>query len=322
MKSPELNENLQLLLKTFPQINWDKFSLKGGTAINLFLRPLSRISVDIDLTYRTISSRDEAIQDISNEMQLLADKIRRSAIANTHLHYLHDAAHKDIASKVVVESAIAQMKIEPNLIIRGSVFNDSVLRINPQAAELLGVSKDLTATVMSFEDVYAGKICAALSRQHPRDLFDVHLLLESEGISHKTKDALMIYLSMSNRPLSELLNPNLIDMRSVLSNEFAGMSSIPFTYDSFESTRKKLINTVRESFTLDDTKFLTSFCQGNPLWHLLSPNLDISRIKSLPSIQWKLLNIAKMDEHKKSSEIKKLDAIFASAKKPKKSIPS
>lgn len=248
MKSPEQNENLQLLLKTFSKVNWEKFSLKGGTAINLFFRPLSRVSVDIDLTYRTISSRDKAVPDISHEMQILAEKINNSTIATARLYYLQDKTFERVISKVLIESDVAKTKIEPNFIIRGSVFNDSEMQIHPKAAELLGISNDIKATVMSFEDVYAGKICAALNRQHPRDLFDLHLLLENEGISEKTKDALIVYLSMSNRPLSELLNPNRIDMRSVLTNEFSGMSSISFTYDTFESTRNTLIKTVLKSF--------------------------------------------------------------------------
>lgn len=308
MDTQNFNKQLNLVVQSLPLVNWEKFSLKGGSAINLFYRPLSRISVDIDLTYRKITNRAESIRDISNELKILSDKINNSDFAKSEVtHFNFD---KSINNKIVISSDIANIIVEPNFTIRGSVYGDSFIPMNQGAAELLGLEKDIKATVMSFEDVYAGKICAALDRQHPRDLYDARLLLATEGISEKTKDAFLIYVSFNNRTISELLNPNRIDQSSLFNNMFSTTTTSDFSYADFEATREKLIKTVHEIITEKDIGFLTSFSNGNPQWELLSKNIDVERIKSLPSIQWKLLNIAKMDPAKKSREVANIQAIF------------
>jgi len=52
---------VELLLRVLPYVAKEKvFALKGGTAINLFVRDLPRLSVDIDLTYLPFEDRATA----------------------------------------------------------------------------------------------------------------------------------------------------------------------------------------------------------------------------------------------------------------------
>ncbi len=67
---------------------------------------------------------------------------------------------------------------------------------------------EMEIPVLSFADLYGGKICAALDRQHPRDLFDIKLLSEARGLNEEVSQAFVIYLASHNRPMSELLSPN------------------------------------------------------------------------------------------------------------------
>ena len=61
-KSYELQ--VRLLLEVLPIISrYPQFALKGGTAINLFVRNFPRLSVDIDLAYLPIASRSESVAD-------------------------------------------------------------------------------------------------------------------------------------------------------------------------------------------------------------------------------------------------------------------
>lgn len=83
---------------------------------------------------------------------------------------------------------------------------------------------NLNVRVLSLEDTYGGKICAALDRQHPRDLFDIKLLLENEGLTEKIKKAFIVYLISHDRPIVEVLNPGLQDIKQIFENEFAGMT--------------------------------------------------------------------------------------------------
>ncbi|MFB3079791.1 MAG: nucleotidyl transferase AbiEii/AbiGii toxin family protein, partial [Lysobacterales bacterium] len=65
-----------------------------------------------------------------------------------------------------------------------------------------------TANTLGVADLYGGKLCAALDRQHPRDIFDVKILMENEGITDEIRTAFVVYLASHDRPMSELLDPN------------------------------------------------------------------------------------------------------------------
>ncbi len=73
---------------------------------------------------------------------------------------------------------------------------------------------------LQFQKRVKDEICAALDRQHPRDLFDVKLLLDNEGITDKIRTAFIVYLISHNRPMNELLNPTFQDISHQYTSEF------------------------------------------------------------------------------------------------------
>ena len=153
--------------------------------------------------------------------------------------------------------------------------------------------------VVSLAELYGGKICAAIDRQHPRDIFDVKLLLENEGITEEIWNGFKVGLISHYKPISELLNPVLKNQESAFENQFKGMSRIPFTYTEYEETRAKLIKLIKDRLTQNDKDFFISFEQGAPNWNLF----PIKSAKDLSAVKWKLLNINKLksnnpDKHK------------------------
>ena len=154
--------------------------------------------------------------------------------------------------------------------------------------------------------LYGGKICAALDRQHPRDLFDVKYLLENERLTDVIKSGFLFGLLSSKRPINEMLAPNLLDQRQAMTNQFEGMSDRPFTYDDFETTRNLLIQTIHKQLIDTDKEFLLSFENGTPNWSLYD-------FEAFPSVQWKLQNLLKLKESiasKHSEQIEKLKNTF------------
>ena len=154
--------------------------------------------------------------------------------------------------------------------------------------------------VVSHAELYGGKICAALDRQHPRDLFDVKLLLDNEGFSDEVRYGFIVGLLSHYKPIHELINPILKNQKSAFDTQFAGMSTIEFGYNDYGNTRHQLIKLINQSLTEDDKKLICSFEKGNPDWELFPYEI----IKDLPAVQWKLLNISKLkksnpDKHKK-----------------------
>jgi len=285
----------KLLTNLLPFIAEDpNFSLKGGTAINLFLRDLPRFSVDIDLTYLPIQDRSETLNSISASLEKLAERIR-CTLTEVTVHTRH-SFKSTFTNKLSVDYKGANVIIEPNFTIRGHVYPCQILPLTPAASSLFG--KAFSTKIMSSPDIYGGKICAALDRQHPRDLFDIKLLLDTDGISEQTRKAFIVYLISGNRPLHEILNPHRLDVSSQFYSEFKNMHRIDIDYTHLLEARESLIQILHHTLTENERQFLLSLQQGTPDWPLLS----LSNISNLPSVQWKLLNIQKMDKEKRQQQ--------------------
>jgi len=158
-----------------------------------------------------------------------------------------------------------------------------------------------TIKIVSIPDLYGGKLCAAMDRQHPRDLFDVKILLESKGIDRDILIGFLTYMLSHNRPLSEIMNPRWKDISDIFNNEFIGMAFYPISLDELEAVPMLMVGALKAQFTQTDFDFLYSFKLGEPKWEL-APH---EQIQQLPAVQWKLLNINKMsaEKRKKSSAL-------------------
>jgi len=205
MKKSPYFKQAELLLRVLPLVNEEKrFALKGGTALNFFVMDMPRLSVDIDLAFLPITPREEALRDIGAALGGIADRIGR-AMPDARIERIR-AKSGDRLTKLIVGRDGARITIEPNEVIRGTVFPCDERSLVRDAEDLFELS--VTVRSLSIADLYGGKLCAALDRQHPRDLFDVKLLLEGGGILDEIRKAFVVYLASHNRPMNELLNPN------------------------------------------------------------------------------------------------------------------
>jgi predicted nucleotidyltransferase component of viral defense system len=285
-------EQVSLLLRVLPIITREEaFALKGGTAINLFVRDLPRLSIDIDLTYLPIGDRVAALSAINEGLKRIKTTVQQQ-IAGARVV----GPQNSVAPRLFVEVGSARVKVEPNIVIRGSVFPSGQRRTAPAVeAEF---EQSVTANVLSLPDLYGGKIVAALDRQHPRDLFDVKLLLESEGITPEIRTAFVVYLASHPRPMAELLAPKLKPLATLLEGEFAGMTRQDITVGQLEGVREELIRRVQTELSADERAFILSMKQGLPEWN----RIPVPQLQTLPAIQWKLRNIARLAKHKEGHE--------------------
>ena len=291
-------KQVQLLLEVLPYVSQEEcFALKGGTAINMFIRDMPRLSVDIDLMYLPVEDRQTSLQNIAESFERIAQTIE-SSMRGTKVYRL-DQQGDGILSKLQVEKNGVRIKIEASPVIRGTVREPSVLSVSTSVEEEFGFAE---TSVVHLDDLYAGKLCAALDRQHPRDFFDVRGLLDNEGISDTLMDVFIVYLISSNQPISKLLQPNLIDIERIYAEQFVGMPIEPMPLEVLEATRVELISTICSKLTKKHRDFLIGFKEGNPDWSLL----PFENIKELPSVKWKMLNLEKMTKAKKVEAIQKL----------------
>ncbi|HEC44251.1 MAG TPA: nucleotidyl transferase AbiEii/AbiGii toxin family protein [Bacteroides sp.] len=279
---------VDLLLEVLPYVAKEEiFALKGGTAINLFIRETPRLSVDVDLTYLPLDSRTEALKNIQDGLGRIKADIEKNVPSIT-INTVPLNGGTDV--KLNCQGQGAQIKIEVNTITRGNVFPTELMQVVDSVQDEF--DKFAAINVVSMAELYGGKICAAIDRQHPRDVFDVMLLLENEGFTNEIWEGFKIGLISHYKPISELLSPILKDQRSAFDNQFAGMTTVEFSYEDYVATRALLIKTIGESLTDEDKRFFLSFESGEPDWELF----PIPVLKHLPAIQWKLININKLQE--------------------------
>ena len=280
VKSNVYAQKVELLLRLIPIVMEEEgFAIHGGTAINLFLKDLPRYSVDIDLTYIPLADRQTSLDDINLRLKSIADKAKK---AFKGMHIVPNFS----TCKLLCEYRGKQVKIEVNQTKRGIVGGEILTMPLSEKAQN-EFSLYCEAKIVPLTQLYGGKIAAALSRQHPRDLFDVKYM---DIPLDECREGLIFCLLGSDRPIHESIAPSLIDQREAMENQFAGMTDIPFTYEEFEETRSKLINDVKSLMTNADKKFLISFESGQPEWD----GYEFEYFKDYPSVRWKMLNLKKL----------------------------
>lgn len=280
MTEAAYRKQVSLLLNVLPEIAKERsFALYGGTAINLFLRNMPRLSVDIDLTYIPIEDRATTLGNIQSALLRIQERIGR-VVRNVHV------TDRSKNGKLLISVRDAGIKIEVNLVARGTMAEPVEMTLCQKAQEDFEAFS--TMQVVPFGQLYGGKICAALDRQHPRDLFDVKYLLENEGLSDEIKTGFLLALVSGERPIHELLDPHLLDQHALLENHFVGMSNEQFTYDDFENVRAQLLDVIRTNLTKEDREFLLGIKGLVPVWS----RYDFDRF---PAVQWKLQNLRRLE---------------------------
>lgn len=278
----EYTDKVSLLVEAIPYIaNETCFALKGGTAINLFYRDMPRLSVDIDLTYIDFDDRDMAYKKINEALGRITEMLTRNGLTATI------QGSKD-EKKIIVSNNIASIKIEPNYTLRGCIFPPEVHQICGKAEQEYGYAE---IQIISTAELYGGKMCAALDRQHPRDLFDIQGLLSTADRDENLLHGFIAMLLGHNRPIHELLNPIPKDQHEVYEKEFIGMTDTDFSYQDHVRIFGELVRFIHHGI-LPYRSSLFDFVLLKPDFSSLGiPNLD-----RMPAIRWKLRNLQKLKE--------------------------
>jgi len=293
-------QQVRLLVRTLPFVaRQPVFALKGGTAINLFLHDMPRLSVDIDLAYLPIEDRPTSLQACKHALSEIAEAMRSTSPQHDVLEQLG----REDELRLLVRDAGVQIKVEVSPVLRGAVFPSVPRDIHPFAADTFGFAHML---ILSEPDLYGGKICAALDRQHPRDLFDVMLLLRSGGFSRAVMDAFLVYLISHGRPMAELLRPRPKDLTEAFVNQFQGLTREPVELGQLLQARIELQSEIARQLTDTDKQFLLSVKRDQPDWALH----PIAGIDQLPAVQWKLQNVRAMTPQKRLESIDRLEAVL------------
>lgn len=279
MDEKYLNQ-VNLVVSTLQHVSKeDCFALKGGTAINLFYNNLSRLSVDIDLTYLGFEVRDDAYKNINLALERIAKSLNTTG-------YKATIQGNNIEKKIICSNSEATIKIEPNYIIRGYVHKPEIMITCEAVEDQFGFAE---IQIISKPELYGGKICAALDRQHPRDLFDINEYFIKNDFDYELTKGFIAMLLSHDKPLHEILKPNIKDQTEIFEKQFIGMTDSDFTYQNHIETLTRLIKSVRNNIWQYKDLLLDFVSLKVNLEDFNIPNLD-----KLPAIKWKIYNLKKL----------------------------
>lgn len=300
--SDRYQRQVSLLVHVLPLIaQEDCFALKGGTAINLFIREMPRLSVDIDLTYVPVHSRDESLKAIDAALKRIAEAAASMSPADDIVPSSPNA--EGVVTKLLARGGGVQIKIEVTPVLRGCVYEPEVRKVSSTVEDRFGFAE---MRLVSFADLYGGKIVAALDRQHPRDLFDIRDLLANEGISDELRRAFIVYLLSHDRPMYEVVAPKLKDIAQEYERGFVGMTETPVELDELLSVRQALIDEIVGGMPEEHQDFLILFESGEPDWTLLG----LERAAELPAVKWRQFNLEKLNVRARTKLVVALEKVL------------
>ncbi|MEN1925960.1 nucleotidyl transferase AbiEii/AbiGii toxin family protein [Luteimonas qiangzhengi] len=293
-------DRVQLLVDILPVLSQELcFALKGGTAINLFEHDLPRLSVDIDLTWLSVGTFAEDSVRIDAALERLAGLLRAGPL-QLQVHASSGEGTQGV-TRLIVSRGRARVQIETTPGMRGTVHPVQEMIVRPKVEEAFGFA---SAWVCDFADLYGGKMAAALSRQHPRDLFDVGLLLEDERADAKLWRTFLVYLTCSPKPAWELLVPrDPVDFEATFEAHFRGMTAEPTSAVRLLDNRAQLLARIAGWMDENSCAFLRSVEHERPDFSLI----ELPEAANLPVVRRKLQNLARRSVEKRRDDQRRLD---------------
>ena len=275
-----------------------RLALKGGTALNLFLFDLPRLSIDLDLNYAGSSKlevmraeRPKVEQAIEAVCAREGFTVRRGPSADEHAGGKFSLRY---------ESALGtggDLAIDLNYMFRIPLWP-----IVTQNSRPIGMAQARGIPMLNLHELVAGKLAALLSRKASRDLFDVHLLLRSTDLDEEClRLAFVVYGAMNRRDWREVsvqdANSSAKELRDQL---------LPFLRRDFLDSMRdalswatSLVEECREMLgcvlPLNDAEIeflnrLLDYGEIKPT--LLTRDEQLAeRIRQHPMLEWKALNV-------------------------------
>lgn len=289
-----------LLVRLLPFIAEETcFALKGGTAINLFVRNMPRLSVDIDLTYVPVQPRKESLSAIDAAFGRIIGRIKKVVPGAQIVETRTETAR----TRLLVRAEGVQIKIEVTPVLRGCVYQPDERSVAEAVEDAFGFAE---MPVVSFADLYAGKLVAALDRQHPRDFFDVRDLLRNEGIDDALRRAFLVYLISHDRPMHEVLRATRKNIAGEFVRGFNGMTEKPVTLEELMAAREALIADIVGKMPAKHRSFLIGFERGTPDWTLLG----LPAAAELPAVKWRQINLDTLAAEKRAALVEELEKVL------------
>lgn len=264
-------------------------ALKGGTAINLTIFNLPRLSVDIDLDFSFDGSKEEML----DKRQQITNILNRYMMINNY------SPSKSSKNRFALDSFVYSymncfgnkdnLKIEINYMNRNHIYDISKNHIK------LSFLNSINVNVLSKYELYGSKIKALIERCTVRDVYDVYYMLNAKLFNEneyiKIKKCLIFYIAIGNTTnlsYEDIIKNFYLKIDSYAINRIPQyLSSTLRINDTF--TLKDAVIQVKNlvtdftNFSTDEQKFLQEFSKGNYIPELLFDDVEVLKnIKKHP----------------------------------------
>ena len=275
-----------------------KLALKGGTALNLFVLDVPRLSVDIDLNYMGARSREARLQERPKIEQAVQAVFKREGFTVRRMPQEH-AGGKWALRYPSASGQSGNLEVDINFMYRVPLWPVTTMDSHP-----LGTWRATGIPVMNTHELAAGKLAALLSRGQARDLFDSHRILQIDGLDQeRLRIAFVVYGAMNRKDWrtvsAEAMEFDGAELRSQLVptlrldaiHEIGGEGN--FGKRLVEECRRALSAVL--PFTDAEREFLDLLLERGKIDStILTADATLqNRIRQQPLLEWKALNVRK-----------------------------
>lgn len=300
---PEILEKVWYLMALLDAINdhsflKEKLVLKGGTALNLFVFDLPRLSVDIDLNYVGAIEKDAMMAERPLVEQALEAVFKREGLTIGRVPGKHAGGKWQLKYESAL-GGFGNLEVDLNF-----MFRMPLCEIQRRRSHFIGTHQTQEVSLLHLHELGAGKLSALFHRQASRDLFDAHELLTKQHIEYDEFRVIsLLYGVMGSRDWREIavddiqfdkreLQNQLIPVMRKNSVESEG-NWILWTDRLLQGCKKALGHLL--PFRANEKDFLNQlYNHGNLDATLLTSNQQmIQKIHSHPLLHWKVQLIHK-----------------------------
>jgi hypothetical protein len=280
-------DTVRLMLRVAPHVfNNPLFAMKGGTALNVFLHDMPRLSVDIDLVFTDHAvQRAQALTAIKEELNAMAERLKRLGL-NSSLTKSTDGSETKL-TVVHGNDHRTKVKIEINQNFRGTLLPVQKMHLAEKAKNMF--ASDIEVPALAPEELYGGKIVAALNRQHPRDFFDVREMFQRGHFGPPVVDCFVCYLAgQFKTPIHSVLFSEDEDISALYEAEFIGMTTEEVSLAELEQVRATLRAAILNSLEDRHKEFLLGLARLEADWDLM----PFPHVRELPAVGRRLENLS------------------------------
>jgi len=274
-----------------------KWVLKGGTALNMFMLDLPRLSVDIDLNYIGTLDREGMLMDRPKLEQAAQAVFSREGFTTKRVPAEH-AGGKWRLSYQSFTGQSGNLEVDLNFMFRQPLWD-----IQLADSHSLGDFQAKSIPVLDLHELAAGKLAALLARGQARDLFDCHRVFNMDDLERdRLRIAFVVYGGMNRKDwrtvsiedvdfdpaeLTNLLIPTL-DSRAIQEQSPAefGVRLVRECREGlgvvlpFNDAEREFLDLLLDKGEIDSTI-------------LTSDETLQKRIQQQPLLEWKALNVKK-----------------------------